>query len=457
MYEISNRIFYDGIMKQQTLYPSKSEEATFLSNRSQWINVTGIEKGNGDHYVPAQGDVVCRMVDEAFKRAETPNLYIITPYTGVVSGIRSALGVYSNRNKESALAKSRTFGDWLFSNIGTVHKFQGKEANEVIFLLGCDESQKNKYAVKGFVNSNIVNVAVTRAKYRFYIVGSLKVWCCNQYVNGAKAIIDTLPIENIAEIECWEDSEDKSKALLNQAVQLPGASSFVSQIGENEEGEPKYDIDADEFVSTIDEAGFLNGDLSEEQYQQFGFPSRGQFDSLPADVKKYLLMGMKIYYLLKPVYDLSSDLDASCCGILFCKGMELYLRKNFANGLKTRFPEYSIKNAANQMIALQNAHDNDFMIGTIQYILRNKANEIGNYMLLKGESMYETAWWNSFNAKLKSFANKRNKCCHSQWFKWQDMRQLLDYEFKEDGADGTRNPKIGGVFYESENGKKLDS
>lgn len=231
----------------------------------------------------------------------------------------------------------------------------------------------------------------------------------------------------------------------------------MSRIGENVEGEPEYDIDADEFVSTIDEAGFLNCDLSEGQCQQFGFSSRREFDLLPADVKKNLLMGMKLYYLLKPVYDLSSDLDASCCGILFCKGMELYLRKNFASGLKTRFPEYRIKNAANQMIALKNVHDSDFMIGTIQYILWNKVNEIGNYMLLRGEAMYATAWWNSFNAKLKLFANKRNKCCHSQWFKWQDMRQLLAYEFKEDAADEIRNPKIGGVFYESENGKKLDS
>ncbi len=61
---------------------------------AQWINVSGTETGNGNHYVPAQGEVVCRMVDEAFKRAKTPNLYIITPFTSVVRGIRSALGMY---------------------------------------------------------------------------------------------------------------------------------------------------------------------------------------------------------------------------------------------------------------------------------------------------------------------------------------------------------------------------
>ena len=63
----------------------------------------------------------------------------------------------------------------------------------------------------------------------------------------------------------------KNKALLDQAIQLPGSSSFVSQTGEKEDGEPEYDIDSEGFVSSIDEAGFLNTELSTEQYQLFGF------------------------------------------------------------------------------------------------------------------------------------------------------------------------------------------
>lgn len=243
---------------------------------------------------------------------------------------------------------------------------------------------------------------------------------------------------------------------MNQAAQLPGASSFVSHISENEDGELEYDIDSDGFVSSIDEADFLNSELSTEQYQLFGFSSKDEVDSLSRDIKKNLQMGMKLYFLLKPVYDLSPDLDASCCGILFCKAMELYLRNNFANGLKRRFPDYNIKNSANQMIPLQRAQNNDFMIGTIRFILNKKADELGNYMALIGESNYTTSWWNSFNSKLKLFAAKRNKCCHSQCFKWNDMRQLLGYEFKEDGPSEYRTPKIGGIFYESKNGKKLD-
>ena len=48
--------------------------------------------------------------------------------------------------------------------------FREKEANEVIFLLGCDAGEEAAGAVR-WVNSNIVNVAVTRAKYRLYVIG----------------------------------------------------------------------------------------------------------------------------------------------------------------------------------------------------------------------------------------------------------------------------------------------
>lgn len=45
-------------------------------------------------------------------------------------------------------------------------------------------------------------MAATRAKYRFYMVGDLKVWRRNEYVTEAKSIIDTLSIESAAVIEC---------------------------------------------------------------------------------------------------------------------------------------------------------------------------------------------------------------------------------------------------------------
>ena len=199
MYEISNNISYGGMMKQQSKYPSDSENAALIYKSSKWLNVAGIEKGHGNHYVAEQGSIVCQMVETAFQKAmklsETkidakPNLYIISPFNTVVLGLKKAIEQYANKNKASSLANNNSFVEWLNESIGTVHKFQGKETNEVIFVLGCDKSQKEKYSVKGFVNSNIVNVAVTRAKYRLYIVGDIDVWRTNKYINEAKSIME---------------------------------------------------------------------------------------------------------------------------------------------------------------------------------------------------------------------------------------------------------------------------
>ena len=190
MYDISNTISYNGIMKQQTAQPKQELVKGFIDYTSKWIDRPGIESGNKNHYVPEQGRLVCEMVEKAFEQSGGTDLYIITPFKTVLEGICDAIRLFARENKTTALGKYKELNEWLKDNIGTVHKFQGKEASEVIFVLGCDKSIKKGYAVNGFVNSNIVNVAATRAKYRLYIIGDREVWKNNKYVNKAREIIE---------------------------------------------------------------------------------------------------------------------------------------------------------------------------------------------------------------------------------------------------------------------------
>ena len=187
MYDISNEISYNGIMKQMTRQPKKSLEKTFIYDKSCWINVMGKEEGKKRHFVAEQGKQVCMMLEKAFNNARWPNLYIISPFITVVSGIRDTIKVYFTGNKEV----SERLGEWMDNNIGTVHKFQGKEANEVIFLLGCDTSKDAEGAIR-WVNTNIVNVAATRAKYRLYIIGDIEAWKKSDCISKAKKIIDKM-------------------------------------------------------------------------------------------------------------------------------------------------------------------------------------------------------------------------------------------------------------------------
>ncbi len=155
-------VSYTGIMKQQTRPPTAELEKKFVYNHSMWIDVKGKEIGEKNHYVKEQGEKVCEIIRTALlKIGSISELYIISPFTSVVSGIRTelrkALGDFEENTEH-----------FITNNIGTVHKFQGKEANEVIFVLGCDETAVG--AVQ-WVNSNIVNVAATRTKYKLYIIG----------------------------------------------------------------------------------------------------------------------------------------------------------------------------------------------------------------------------------------------------------------------------------------------
>lgn len=189
MYEISNTISYNGMMKQQTRAPKHEVVQTFIYDKSQWINVVGKEQGKKKHFVPAQGEKVCEMLEVAFGKNESPDIFIISPFTTVVRGMREYILSYCKKHKDSPIQNA--LQEWIYRNIGTVHTFQGKEAKEVIFLLGCDSSKEASGAIS-WVNKNIVNVAVTRAKYRLYIIGDEKAWENSECVGMAQKMIKSI-------------------------------------------------------------------------------------------------------------------------------------------------------------------------------------------------------------------------------------------------------------------------
>ena len=67
--------------------------------------------------------------------------------------------------------------EWLYKHIGTIHTFQGKEADKVIIVLGVDSGEKGYGAIQwASAKPNILNVAVTRAKRKLCIVGDKAKW-----------------------------------------------------------------------------------------------------------------------------------------------------------------------------------------------------------------------------------------------------------------------------------------
>ena len=112
MYEISNEISYNGMMKQQTRKPDSKKTESFLYDRSQWINVTGKEQGQKDHFVEAQGRKVCEMLEKAFSGTPDPDLFLISPFTSVVRGDEKISSAVSERSSGQPVGRVQTGVAW---------------------------------------------------------------------------------------------------------------------------------------------------------------------------------------------------------------------------------------------------------------------------------------------------------------------------------------------------------
>lgn len=192
MFELSNQISYNGIMLQQTAHPSSAKEQKFCYQTSEWFEIEGKEAERKNHYIHEQGKWVITLIEDAFSRTEYPDIFIISPFTSVVRGLKDEIRRFRKCNKNSILnsdGQREKVDRWMETHIGTVHTFQGKQADEVVFLLGCDDSKGAEGAIK-WVGRNIVNVAASRAKYRLYVVGSKKAWMKSEYFKTVQQLLE---------------------------------------------------------------------------------------------------------------------------------------------------------------------------------------------------------------------------------------------------------------------------
>lgn len=178
MFQISNEIAYNGRMFCCSEEPESGK--MFLMDRSTWYQVSASEKGAKDHSVPQQIHLVANLLTTAIKKfGDIPNLYVITPFRSVSSALRESLSPVLHRNTSLSNDEIK---NWLDEHCGTIHTFQGKEADEVLLILGCDARSGSGAAHWVGQKPNIVNVAASRAKYRLGVVGDINLWRNIRYV-----------------------------------------------------------------------------------------------------------------------------------------------------------------------------------------------------------------------------------------------------------------------------------
>ena len=189
MFEISNSIAYDNTMYCSTANPKNVNvhfETSFIHCKGNVV---------GRHFVQEQADKVREiLISEINFTKNLPDIFVITPFSQVSYSLNSFLfKPLINETKKHKEIDSEEMGEWLNSHIGTVHTFQGKQAEGVILCLGLDESTKGA-ANWASQKPNLLNVAITRAKYRFIAIGDKEIWLKQPYFNQLKKLPKEVPM-----------------------------------------------------------------------------------------------------------------------------------------------------------------------------------------------------------------------------------------------------------------------
>lgn len=160
MFKICNQLAYNGKMVLAT--PVKESPLTKIFGQYRWFDVNGSVQ---DKWCPEEGELVARMILESAKKlGSNLDLFVITPFKIVAQFMRRRMEKEMELLKQYGIESPST---WIVDSIGTVHTFQGKEAQGVILLLGAPSPTQNGARNWATTNVNLLNVAVSRAKQNF--------------------------------------------------------------------------------------------------------------------------------------------------------------------------------------------------------------------------------------------------------------------------------------------------
>ncbi|MEC4903365.1 ATP-binding protein [Mycobacteroides chelonae] len=166
MFAICNRIAYDGIMIQGNNCTCDDLPA------SRWIDVPNPQWGK--KVQDKEIDVLAQRIEALLTRPGigTEDIFVVSPFKPVVARI-----------KDDILERHPGMSG------GTVHSVQGQQAKVVFLVLGGDPAKRGSKTWAG-LEPNLINVAVSRAQHRFYVIGDKASWSKVGYFQYLSAELD---------------------------------------------------------------------------------------------------------------------------------------------------------------------------------------------------------------------------------------------------------------------------
>lgn len=165
MFEISNAVAYDGLM----VFGTPERQPSPLPP-SRWFDVES--QHSEGHWVPAEGERLMKLLNEIMDQGGlSRDIFMISPFRDVVKQLRQIAEVYRGLKA------------------GTIHTVQGKESDVVILILGGNPQNPG---AKHWASArpNLLNVAVSRAKRRLYVIGSRRSWKQYRYFSTSISLLE---------------------------------------------------------------------------------------------------------------------------------------------------------------------------------------------------------------------------------------------------------------------------
>ena len=146
---------------------------------SVWLRVVADDPISRDIWVERQGywaATICHSISRNNAlRGLNFSIFIVTPFRRVELKFKQYVKKFKKDNRISD-GNSLFSSKWNNQNIGTIHKFQGKEADVVVVLTGLSGRFSGPAQTIMKNKPNLINVAVSRAKKYIYFVGDDITW-----------------------------------------------------------------------------------------------------------------------------------------------------------------------------------------------------------------------------------------------------------------------------------------